>query len=334
MSGGIFQLIAYGAQDTYLTDRMFWGIFQPGQIVTFDEYLDYIQEKLLPKIYFASEVERWKREYVQTCLLLRKKFQMATGVYFKQFDALVFKQVPFRPQPVERNDVMEIIYDKAVHLAHAQTRVLLRKKFEMETGSKWRQFDQHVFKYLDYHPRVIPGPCTTRPWAIRFCPKTGMVKYDHVKDDVDALFVQNAHLIRKKDIIKCLEKEPVVDSSQFNDFADLVLRYYKSKIHISQTFTRQRKQYESTITNAMTFFPSVNYRRHTNFTTEAVSKEMKLTRLINSEVKKTNKKKQRIENRPTQLKRGAAKLPKSVMQKKMYMRPTARRVQYNKKMKK
>ena len=50
--------------------------------------------------------------------------------------------------------------------------------------------------------------------------------------------------------------------------------------------------------------------------------------------KKTYKKKQRIENRPTQLKRAAAKLPKSVMQKKIYVRPTARRVQYNKKMKK
>jgi hypothetical protein len=332
MSGGIFQLICNdGAQDRYLMGDGWFGVFKPGQIVTFDEYLDYIQEKLLAKIYFESEVERWKREYVQTCLLLRKKFQMETGVYFKQFDALVFKQVPFRPRPVERNDVMEIIYDKAVHLAHAQTRVLLRKKFEMETGSKWRQFDQHVFKYLDYdyHPRVIPG-LGTRPWSIRFCPK--MVKYDHVKDEVDALFVRNAHLIRKKDIIKCLEKEPIVDSSQFDDFADLVLRYYKSKIHVSQTFTR-RTHYESI------------FHRDTNFAIEStssyslvgtISKEKKLaeTRLINSEAKKNYKKKQRIENRPTQLKRAAAKLPKSVMQKKIYVRPTARRVQYNKKMKK
>jgi len=333
MRGGIFELIAYGAQDAYLTGHRFC-LFKVGQPVSFDEYLAYIEDRLLADIYFAVALEQWKRDYVQTCLLLRKKCQMETGVYFRQITALVFAQVPFRSRPTKLSkvEVMEDLYEKAWVRDNAQTRVLLRKKFEMETGTKWRQFDRLVFAHLEFRPRQL------EILGYQGLGYQRLSDYAKVEKEVNDLFVRNAHLIRKIDIVKCLEAEPILESSLFDAFADLVLKYYRSKtgFHIRQMFTRKpgRDANEKIFGRYDVRFALERYRKHTT-ATQSVGGLFQLVvqpgetledkRLRHSEAKKHYEHKQRVANRPNRLRRVGPS-----QRKQFHRRAMARQAQFKK----
>lgn len=108
----IFQLIAYGAQDVYLTARR-GRRFDIGEKVNWKNYIRYIQESLFEEIstklrpcedFFNTEayywaLEQWKKENVCIRLILRSKFLKETGVRWKQIDSAVFKHLEFREMP-------------------------------------------------------------------------------------------------------------------------------------------------------------------------------------------------------------------------------------------
>lgn len=94
-----------------------------------------------------------------------------------------------------------------------QTRLLLRKKFYMETGWNWRQFDDMVFKHLGFRqkPTVYGG--------FFDIPEAGLREF----------FVKHHTLIDRYELKRCLTQEPV--TSNVSRLQDNILRFYSGLEH-------------------------------------------------------------------------------------------------------
>lgn len=172
---GLFQLIANGGVwgDRYLLSD-FGGIcrrFNSGVIVSWEQYLRYIEEELLSEL---SEKVFGRR---------KTRMEFATELWIRE---------------------------------NCQTRLLLRKKFWLETGVNWRQFDDAVFKHLNFRHKP-------RSW---FLLNWGMNFSDVPEASLRNFFIQHHAKISKQSVRDCLIREPVVNFRKRHKLEGNILQFY------------------------------------------------------------------------------------------------------------
>lgn len=88
-------LVAYGAQDQYLSGRRFF----PGWPVPTMSYIQYIAESIYTTVKLRIKTEKWIHNNIHVRWLLRRVFEMETGIKWKQFDNFVLHFCEETPKP-------------------------------------------------------------------------------------------------------------------------------------------------------------------------------------------------------------------------------------------
>lgn len=154
-TGGLFQLVAYGAQDKYL----YSGRFEIGQKVSWFEYLEYIEETIYAEIMLRVMISTWERRRARTVLLLKRKF-------------------------------------------------------EMETHTKWKEFASSVFNFFDYPKQPTVDSVES-------------LKSFSERHNLRRFIKQNSNFITREQIESSVKEEPVVKKSNQNKFVNHLLDYYQ-----------------------------------------------------------------------------------------------------------
>ncbi len=237
------QLIDYGAQDRYLMGYDYSRRFKPGKEVSFTDYLYYIEETIFCEIMLQVMIRNWERNKARTMLLLKRKFETVTGTRWKQFPGVVFSFLDYPEKPtIVTIDSFDFYAIKQWEKNKAQSMLLLKRKFEKETGTRWKQFPQMVFNFIPY-----PGKQTI----------------------IRQFVLTNMHYITREQIRKCLHNEPVIGIRFEEAFITYIMYFYQKgkqeySFHVPLISTNGQ----------ITFFQKV-YRRCTNFTIEVVETAQK-----------------------------------------------------------
>lgn len=97
---------------------------------------------------------------------------------------------------------------------------MLRKKFELETGTKWKQFDKYVFKWLDYPLCKSINECNEESYKL----------YKRkIPFDVRKFFHESYKYIDNVHLIGIINHELVVDENEIEDFISYILYFYEHR---------------------------------------------------------------------------------------------------------
>ena len=204
--GGLFQLIAYGAQDRCITGQD-WRRFEEGEIVSWKCYIRYISENVFAELYGELHPEHKEKD--------------GTLAYHYSMRKWVKENVAIR--------------------------LLLRHKFAIETGTKWKQIDSSVFSHLEF----------------REMPSKGMRVREMRDEELFEFCHKNCHLFPRSVLKRLIDKEPVVRKEDKHVLLYQIERYLKNETPLSIDLIGQ----ESTQGN-----PEVTFKSHTKFEVESVEK--------------------------------------------------------------
>lgn len=103
------------------------------------------------------------------------------------------------------------------------TILLLRKKFEIETRTKWKQFSTIVLQYLEF---------PSKPNNLKDIEEFGFTRnYRHKSKytELSQFFFKHFQHIHAKDVRDCLYQEPVLTRDYVEDFIRYVQLYYRTQ---------------------------------------------------------------------------------------------------------
>lgn len=189
-----------------------WRRFEEGELVNWKSYIRYISENIFEELYGELHPEEKEKD--------------GTLAYHYSMRKWVKENVAIR--------------------------LLLRHKFAIETGTKWKQIDSSVFSHLEF----------------REMPSKGMRVREMRDEELFEFCHKNCHLFPRSVLKRLIDKEPVVRKEDKHVLLYQIERYLKNETPLSIDLIGQ----ESTQGNPEVTFSKNLYKSRTKFEVESVEK--------------------------------------------------------------